>query len=66
MSDNTMTWVLVVLALLIMGVGALISAPFVIWSTSNDWKAQIVQHGYGDFAITDTLTGETEFQWRKP
>ncbi len=30
------------------------------------WQADAAKRGFGTFIITDSLSGATEFQWRKP
>lgn len=30
------------------------------------WQADAAKRGFGSFIITDSLSGATEFQWRKP
>lgn len=34
--------------------------------SDTQWRQDMVKRGYGQMVIIDTLTGTTEFQWRKP
>jgi len=62
-------YLLIIVTVLIL-IGALIGVPigghYAGIDTANEWKAIAVKHGCGEFVITDTLAGISEFKWGTP
>lgn len=48
------------------GIGISVGSCTQMRDDDRRWQADAAKRGFGSFIITDSLSGATEFQWRKP